>query len=356
MSSQPFKFRHLDSIVGGFVLAAVAIVIAALALIGVSRQWFTARTTITAATRLADPTRSDFIEEMAESLKPGTPVEFAGRVVGEVREAQAEAGLLRLRLHVANQALAELHPGNNRGDGEAKAVIKVPLAPFMGQTRVVLKPGNQGEKGWLTNDWYKNRDLAIDPPRDSTAMAMAVLRDLEANLGPMMAAVTGLVSESRELVAEIRAQRLPQQAGEMIAGLRERQVPQRLDALLKRIEEIAARTQRLADLAEGIAGDARRITGNLAQGDGIAGRALSDPRLGADLAALVADLRAIMAEVRRAAPTAPGLAEGASTLLDEVQRLVDGLNRHWLLRAYTDPGTGEHIVPSGVLAPPEAKP
>jgi len=42
-----------------------------------------------------------------------------------------------------------------------------------------------------------------------------------------------------------------------------------------------------------------------------------------------------------------------------VQRLVDGLNRHWLMRSYTNPGSGERIMPSGVIEPPpavEAKP
>ncbi|HNH64820.1 MAG TPA: hypothetical protein PKY43_14510, partial [Thauera aminoaromatica] len=42
-------------------------------------------------------------------------------------------------------------------------------------------------------------------------MATALLRDVKANLGPMMAAITGLVEESHKLVVEIRAQRLPQQ-------------------------------------------------------------------------------------------------------------------------------------------------
>ncbi len=352
-TSQPFKFRHLDSIVGAFVLAAVAIVIAALALIGSAKQWFTPKTEVSASTILPDLARPEFIEEMGESLRIGTPVELSGHVVGKVVATEAANGLLHLRLEVSDRALELLHQGeiakDGRRTGDARALIKVPLAPFMGQPRVVLKAGTAGVEGWKTDAWHEHHAIAVEPPRDSTSMAMHVLQDLEANLGPMMAALTGLVGESHELISEIRAQHLPQQAGAFVAGLAERQVPQRLDALLARIEAIAATT-------EATAADAKRIAAGLVEGKGIAGKALSDAKLGDDLAGLAADLRAITAELRKVAPTAPALADGTRNLLDEVQRLVDGLNRHWLLRAYTAPGDGERIVPPGIIAAPEDQP
>lgn len=342
MSSQPFKFRHLDAIVGAFVLSSVGIVLLAIVLIGASRQWFASRTTVDASTEVADAGRGEFLEEMAENLRPGTPVELAGEVVGAVAAAQAKDGFLRLRLSIADRTLAALH-------ADAKAVIKVPLAPFMGQPKVVLKAGSDGFTGWLDEQGRPRRDLPIAPPRDSTAMAMAVLKDLEGNLAPMMQSVTALLVESRALVGEVREQRIPQQAGAFIAAVNERQVPQRLDALLARVESIAAS-------ADAAAADARRITAGLAEGKGVAGRALNDQRLADDLVALAADLRAIGGELRKASPAAPALAEGAGTLLDEVKRLVDGLNRHWLLRSYTDPGDGERLVPSGLVEPLEATP
>lgn len=343
-TKQPFKFRHLDSIVGAFVLSAVAIVILTLTLIGSAKQWFTKRETIQAGTATADPA----YEELVEGLKPGTPVEMGGKVVGEVVEAMTDAGRLRIRLDVARSALDRLRHGIG-GDGAAKAVINAPIASFMGQTRVVLKPGSKGDEGWMKDGWNTFNVLHVEPPRDSTAMAMSVLRDVQKNLGPMMVAITGLVEESRQLVIEVRAQRLPQQAGELLAAVRERQVPQRLDALLARIEAIAA-------TGEAVAADVRRLSSGLAEGKGIAGRALSDAQMADDLAKLTADLRAIAAELRKAAPAVPSLAEGGGALLDEVQRLVDGMNRHWLLRGYTEPGDGGRMAPSGIVQPPEAKP
>lgn len=349
-TQQPFKFRHLDSIVGAFVLAAVAIVIIALALIGSAKQWFTQKKEIDALTAVAKPGESEFYEELAGNLRPGTPVELAGKVVGKVISSDPRGGRITLKLEIANYALEQLY------QLDAKAQIKAPIAAFMGQPRIVLKPGGAGDLSWMKDDWYKTKKLDLMTDRDTTALAMAVLRDVQLNLGPMMASITGLVDESHKLVAEIRAQRLPQQAGELVAGLRERQVPQRLDALLARIEVISASVERLAQQGEGIATDAKRISGGLAEGKGIAGKALTDQQLAEDLAKLAGDLRAITAELRKAAPAAPALAEGAGTLLDEVQRLVDGLNRHWLLKSYTEPGDGSRIVPPGIIDAPEAKP
>jgi hypothetical protein len=228
----------------------------------------------------------------------------------------------------------------------------------MGQTRILLKPGRGLEFSWKDSQ-ESPIEIPIEPPRDSTKMAQAVLRDLESNLGPMMSSITSLVQESRDLVKEIRAQQLPQQAGELIAGLRERQVPQRLDALLGRIETLSVTVAAIAMTGQSIAEDAKQLSGGLVAGKGIAGKALSDEQLGTDLARLVSNLQAITAELRKAAPTAPGLAEGAGTLLDETQRLVDGLNRHWLMRSYTNTGSDERIVPNGVVEPPpmpEVKP
>lgn len=336
MSVQPFKFRHLDSIVGAFVIGAVAIAIGSFLLVGTAKSWFTGKREIVAESA-ADPTRGEFLDELSEGLRPGTPVELGGEVVGQVVAASVADGVLSMRLEVAERSLALMH-------ANAYAVIKVPLAPFMGQNRVVLKPGHgSGRPGWPKD----GPPVPIQPPRNSTAMAMAVLRDLEANLGPLLAAARGMLTEGQAMIAEVRAQRLPQQAGELLNGLRDRRVAERLDALLARTEAIAA-------AAEAATADARRIAAAVAAGEGLAGRAINDARLGGDVAALAGDLRAITAELRRAAPALPSLAEGGTALLDEVQRLVDGLSRHWLLRAYAAPDDPGLVVPGGIVAPPSA--
>ncbi|MEK7415303.1 MAG: MlaD family protein [Planctomycetota bacterium] len=348
MTDQPFKFRHLDAIVGSFVVGGVVIVVAALLLVGHARQFFTLKDKVLARTSTAVnkdlskdqlAARLEFYEELAESLRPGTPVELSGRQVGQVEEASIEHGCVNITMYIEREALGRLHQ-------DAHAVIKMPLAPFMGQTRVLLKAGY--DEGKLVIGEHM-APLPIDPPRDSTAMAMAVLRDLESNLGPLMSSITALVNESRGMVVDVRSQRIPQQAGEFMASLKEQKVPERAAALLARAEQISAHM-------EGIAAAAERLATGLDQGRGLAGKALRDENLATDLTRLAHDLRAITAEIRRASPAIPQLTDNVGTLLTEVQRLVDGINRHWLLRSYTDIGDPTRLIPSGIVAPPADQP
>lgn len=339
MSSQPFKFRHLDHIVGGFVLGAVGVVVAALLLVGYARQWFSRISTVQATTVIADPGKADFLDELSESLRPGTPVELAGQVVGKVASAHTDSGFLRLKLALEDAALRTL-------GSDAKAVIKVPLAPFMGQTRIVIKAGRDPNRMWPTDErtWPEEQSIPIEPPRDSTAMVMAVLRDLEANLDPLLKGITATLNESRGLLAEVRTQKLPERATGLLDDLRASKLPERTVVILDQATAIAKR-------AEAIANEAERLIGGLGAGKGLAGRVLADEKLAADLAGIVNDLHAIIGEVRKVAPAAPALAESGQALLEDARRLVDGLSRHWLLRAYTTPPEPGRIAPSGAVTP-----
>lgn len=351
-STQPFKFRHLDTIIGAFVLGSVAIVILAVAFIGSARQWFTPATEVLAASPPAPPAEREFLEDLAESLKPGLPVEMGGRAVGAVLGAEVRDGGLRLRLRIANRALAQLHRGivgPEGRSGEARVVIKAPLAPFMGQPAVVLKPGSAGPQGWLEDDWHRHQPLPLAPPKDTAAIAKQVLLTVDRRLDPLLAAATDLLTETRQMVAELRAARLPEQAGAVLGELRERALLARLDALLQRAEAVAGQVQ-------AIAAETERLARGLNEGRGLAGRVIADERLAADLSAIVAELKAISVELRRAAPAAPGLAQGAESLLADVQRLVDGLERHWLLRPFVSAPAEGRLDPPGIVAPPEGRP
>lgn len=329
MITQPFKFRHLDAIVGGFVIGAVVLAVTAFMLVGHARQWFTARAMVNAEMRVAEPERTDFFDDMAETLRPGTPVDLGGTTVGQVVSASQEGGRLLMELQLSRSALRGLHVQ------DAKLVIKVPLAPFMGQTRVILKAGRLGEAGWPVDQDGHGPSIPIEPPRDSTAMALSVLRTMEGNLQPLLTRVAGVLDETKGLLAEVRAQRLPERTAVLLDSVQSQHLPERTAALMQR--------------GEAIAGQIETMLAGLNAGKGPAGKVLTDDKLAADLAAIAADLRAMTGQLRQATP---GMAEGASNLLDQAQRLVDGLSRHWLLKGYTQPAEAQRLPPSGLLPPP----
>ncbi|MCS6970896.1 MAG: hypothetical protein RMM29_07930 [Planctomycetota bacterium] len=351
-ATQPFKFRYLDAIIGAFALGAVTIVVIAIALIGSARQWFTVTTEVFAVSPLLPAAESEFFEDLAESIKPGVPVEMSGSQVGEVIAAEFRDGILRLRLAIANRALAQLHRGELTPEGrrgDARIVINAPFAPFMGQPTVVLKAGSAGPKGWLEDDWHRHQPITVVPPRDTAAIAKKVLMTVEQRLEPLLVAATETLTEARAALAELRAARLPEQTGALLAEVRQRRLIERLETVLLRAEAIAGSVQNLAS-------DAQGLVRGLGEGRGTAGRVLVDERLAQDLAGIASDIKAITGELRRAAPTAPALAEGAESLLDDVQRLVDGLRRHWLLRAYLEPRAEGRLESAGIVAAPELAP
>jgi ABC-type transporter Mla subunit MlaD len=173
-------------------------------------------------------------------------------------------------------------------------------------------------------------------------MAMAVLKDLETNVGPLLANLNKTVQEVHGLLTEVRAQRLPEQAGQMAAAVAAQRFPERVGALLERADRMAAQVE--------------GIIAGLAAGHGIAGKVLADDALAGDVAGMVADLKILTAELRRLAPQVPGLARQAGTTLDRADQVLDGVGRHWLLKDLVRPGDPAYATPSGVVAPVEAAP
>src|SRR3954453_21472313 len=90
--AKSFKFRHVNEIAGGFVLAGGALLVGAVVLMGVSQGWFV-------------PTRH-FVLELPESgaagLRPGADVQILGNVVGSVDRIKPDPGRpLRFQAYVA---------------------------------------------------------------------------------------------------------------------------------------------------------------------------------------------------------------------------------------------------------------
>lgn len=82
---------------------------------------------------------------------------------------------------------------------------------------------------------------------------------------------------------------------------------------------------------QGIVSNVNRITAELSDGRGIAGAAIRDPELTADVKTSVKSANMLMGDV--------------SQTLKETRRLIEGVQRHWLIRRYVKP---EKPVPIGL--------
>src|SRR5204862_6077628 len=100
---------------------------------------------------------------------------------------------------------------------------------------------------------------------------------------------------------------------------------------------------------------ADQIAGDLQQGKGTAGKLLTDASIADELKTLVIQANSSMAELQvtlknlqnasthlpaistalgNEAKELPGLVEQTQTSMRELERLIEGLQRHWLLRKY----------------------
>lgn len=344
--SQPFRFRHIDLIVGTFVLGGMVAVLAAIALVGAARGWLRFSDEVLVARSVSihegKPSKSEedarlaAYQDLVESLRPGTPVRAGGEVIGAVASCQIddEFDVIELRMRIS----ATSRKAIGRHD---RAHIRLALAGVLGENAVLIR--SHGAALPLAADERIRLEIAVDPMRAITGL----MGELRSAVPPLIADIHGLVQDARTAIAEVRAQQLPQQTAQLLTEVRAvlQQVAgdQRLETLLKRLEAIAM--------------NAEAISVGLRRGDGAAGKLLTDPALVEQAQRLMADLQVATGELRAIAPQLPHLARSVDETLSGSQKLMDGLSRHWLLRGALG-GEPVALPPRGVaiIATPVAEP
>ncbi len=333
--SKPFKFRHVNQIVGLFVLGIAGAVVAVVFLAGREQGWFLPN--------------YDLITELpeggTEGLQEGAEITILGTRVGSVhRIAPQEDGdmmaVLRIRGDYFDQYVRS----------DSSALLKKKFG-FGGDTFVEIKPG----KG-------------APMPHEGGSIASA--KDSE---------MTDLILEQ---VDEVKT--------EVLATLRQ------VQATLKEFAGLAADIRSPEGPLAGTLGHLERITGELAEGEGAMGAVLRDPAMAAEIRAVVESVRTLLADLEQSAARFPGLVDHADRslallpdivrgvgdsvgrvpgLLDKVdgetddiflllrqarltlaesQKTLEGLQRHWLLSGAMDKA-GAAKPAGGPLTPEELR-
>ncbi len=192
--SEPFAFRHLNRLVGVFVIGSATVLLAGVVLIGKARHWLAKEFTVTVA----------FDRNNLGLLRPGLPVKIQGTDAGEV------SGAIQERLNtVAHLSLREEFRSQLRSD--AKAIIHTPIAGFLGETFIEIWPGQaetpfNAESGLITqlpgDDMLEQARLTIT----NFGQASAELRDLIAENRKELTATMTAVRTTAEAVALLVAE------------------------------------------------------------------------------------------------------------------------------------------------------
>ncbi|HXT40788.1 MAG TPA: MlaD family protein [Candidatus Angelobacter sp.] len=315
-----FKFRRVNEITGTFVLIIVALLIAAVVWTGHSQRWFKSRVTL----RIVLP------EAGAAGIRQGSEVYFLGTLVGSVSdvvvdemgrmEAQANirrdfflfvrsdsSALVKKKFGVAGDSFFEITRGQGKPLPEKNASIvcneqfqsalEAAVEEVRAEAMLVLKKVNGGLDTWTT----LGSNLITTRARLDQLVGRVddLATDVQAGKGTVgkLIADTALVDEAQQLVAR---------ANEAMSELRG--VVTNLNVAVKNVQN---GTARLPEISDAVAGEAKDL---------------------------------------------PGLVQQTQTSMRELERLIEAMQRHWLLRKYVNHTNPPPLNPSPETAVPEKKP
>ena len=297
--AKPFKFRYVNEIVGVFVLIIVVLLLAGVLLAGRAQEWFTP----------VRHYRLQFPEEGALGIQKGAEVKVLTYTVGKVERVGVEAsGRMTGDISVKGDFIALVRL-------DSRAIVKLSLG-VAGAAFITISKGTGAElpEGGVIEC---NKDL-----------------DLFQQIEQKLELVEKLVTEYTGLASDLRSTNGP------------------LYKLLANLES---------------------ITAGIKNGEGSAGKLLRDPEAANQLKAILekvdaalADVQKIVAEVEKTTaqlpPMAgtvgrevqdlPGTVIQTQETIREAERLLEGLQRHWLLRgSMPQPEPTTPIAPGEVIRP-----
>jgi phospholipid/cholesterol/gamma-HCH transport system substrate-binding protein len=318
--SERFKFRRVNEITGTFVLVVVAVLVIAVLWTGRTQRWFKSNVTL----RIILP------EAGAAGIRQGSEVYFLGTLVGAVSdvivdtkggmEAQANirrdffrfvradsSAVVKKKFGVAGDAFLEITRGQGRPLPEKNASIvcneqfssalEAAVEEVRGEALAVLKKAGAGLDTWtqLGTDLGETRQHLNQLIARLDSIAVGVEQG-KGTAGKLIAD-TALADEAQRLLA-----RANEAMGELLG------VVTNLDAAVKNVQN---GTTRLPEITDAVANEAKDL---------------------------------------------PGLVLQTQTSMRELERLIEAMQRHWLLRKYVNKTNPPPLRPLSEPAAVEKKP
>ena len=303
---QRFKFRRVNEITGTFVLVVVALLVATVVWTGHSQRWFKSRVTL----RIVLP------EAGAAGIRQGSEVYFLGTLVGSVSDVVVdETGRMEAQANIRRDFFRFV-----RVDSSAVIKKKFGVAgdSFFEISRGNGRPLAEKNASIVCNEQYQSAlEAAVE---DIRSQAMAVLKKTSAGLDTWTVLGTNLNNTQErldQLVAGV-------QAGKGTVGnwLTDPATADELKTLLVKANQSVDQLQVTLD--------------NLQQAS--------------------TNLPAISDVVGKEAKDLPGLVMQTQVSMREVERLVEAMQKTWLLRKYVNLTNPPPLRPLSEPTTPEEKP
>ena len=311
--AEHFKFRRVNEITGTFVLVVVALLIAAVVWTGHSQRWFKSRVTL----RIILP------EAGAAGIRQGSEVYFLGTLVGSVSDVVVDTtGRMEAQANIRRDFFRFV-----RADSSAVIKKKFGVAgdSFFEITRGLGQPLPEKNAAIVCNEQFQSAlEAAVEEIRRETVLA---LKKTSTGLDTWTTLGTNLMATQ-----------------------------ERLDQLVGRVDDMAADVQ---------------------AGKGTVGKLLTDPGTADELKTLlvkanhsVDELQVTLNNLQQASTNLPGISDAVGkeakdlpglvlqtqVTMREVERLVEAMQRTWLLRNHVNPTNPPPLRPLPGSQGPEKKP
>lgn len=303
--AEGFKSRYINEIAGGFVLLAVFLLVAGIYLAGHAKGWFEPKLVL--HTRFSTTEGTFGLQEGAEVRILGT---LAGRVgqIYPVEDGSMESTMILLSRF---QRFV-------RKDSIARVKKKYEVA---GDSYVDITLGDPKTPQLETGDY-----IPCEKDVELIQAAQKALDDVRAKLAPIMTQVEETLENINSITHKIDVG-----DGTMGRLLSDRKMAENLDTAIAEIRRTG----------EMLTGSVYRVDGVLAELKDFATTlnvaAAPLPELSARADAILKDIRTVSAGMTGEVAGVHGVLFQAQHTLHETERLIEGLQRHWLVRGYVQP-------------------
>jgi phospholipid/cholesterol/gamma-HCH transport system substrate-binding protein len=320
--NRPFKFRYASEVAGGFVLLGVLLLVVGFYVAGRAQGWFESNLELYTAFTT---------DEGTYGLQEGAEIRILGTLAGRV---------------------TEIRPGE-QGGMQATFVVKGRFRDFVRKDSI----GKVRKKFAVAGDSYvdltlgtANAGLMRSGDQIQCIQDVEIIETAKRVLDDLREELLPLLEEFRQILSNVRGVTAELQKGEGTVGrlINDKELGAGVNQALLDLRKTSGDLPGVVAKADATVENARKALASLDE-------ALEKfPKLAGDAQGVVADVKTMTGSLTGEVVGVQGVVLQAQESLRELERLVEGLQNHWLIRGGMKVPESTDLLPATLPAAPAA--
>ena len=342
-----FRIRHFDRYVGILVVLAVILAVIALVFVARGQQWFAKRVPY------------KMVVSKVQGLKPGTPVTISGMEVGHVKSLHLiPQGKVELDLNILQQYKENIRQDSRAAIAAALLGGKSIEITVGSPNQPVLPEGSTLSSGEPKEITDLLKDIDIKAPLKKLDEALDNLKSITAKLNDPRGELFTLLKN-----VEFVTSQLKNGQGNVGAILQDTKMHGEIAAALDSIRRSLSRVEEVAQNASQASKDLPKVMEEVDRAvNEVKNAAVKLPSIMEDVKkttshapviaenvkdittegkVIVQDVKGITGNVQKSSPQIPDFLATTQEAVEDADRLILGLQNHWLLRGSMPQVKGE---------------